>query len=76
MTTMKKALPRSYPGWPSPDVQLKYYAAVKSMDWDAVKKDLKDLMTDSKEGYPADYGHYGGFFIRMAWHATGTYRMR
>lgn len=68
--------PLSYPGFPSPDAQIEYYNALKKMDWNAVKKDLKALMKDSKEEYPADYGHYGGFFIRMAWHSTGTYRMR
>ena len=44
------------------------------IDYDALKKDLNDLMTDSQEWWPADYGHYGPFFIRMTWHAAGTYR--
>ncbi|MGE0205430.1 MAG: catalase/peroxidase HPI [Hyphomicrobiaceae bacterium] len=51
-----------------------YAAAFKSLDLAAVKKDLTALMTDSKDWWPADYGHYGGLFIRMAWHAAGTYR--
>ena len=46
----------------------------KNIDYDALKKDLNDLMTDSQDWWPADYGHYGPFFIRMTWHAAGTYR--
>ena len=52
-----------------------YAAEFKSLDLDAVKKDLYALMTDSQEWWPADYGHYGGLFIRMAWHSAGTYRI-
>ena len=51
-----------------------YRAAFNSLDYDALKADLHDLMTDSQDWWPADYGHYGGFFIRMTWHAAGTYR--
>ncbi|MBT4567739.1 MAG: catalase/peroxidase HPI [Marinovum sp.] len=51
-----------------------YRAEFKSLDYDALKADLHDLMTDSQDWWPADYGHYGGFFIRMTWHAAGTYR--
>ncbi len=52
-----------------------YSEEFKSLDLDAVIKDLTDLMTDSQEWWPADYGHYGPFFIRLSWHAAGTYRI-
>ncbi len=52
-----------------------YAAEFKTLDLDAVVKDLRALMTDSQEWWPADYGHYGPLFIRMAWHAAGTYRI-
>ena len=52
-----------------------YAEAFKSLDLDAVVKDLTALMTDSQDWWPADYGHYGPFFVRMTWHAAGTYRI-
>ena len=52
-----------------------YNKAFKTLDLDAVVQDLHALMTDSQEWWPADYGHYGPFFIRMAWHSAGTYRI-
>ena len=51
-----------------------YVAAFNAIDYNALKEDLKALMTDSQDWWPADYGHYGPFLIRMAWHAAGTYR--
>ncbi len=51
-----------------------YGEEFKKLDYKALKKDLNDLMTDSQDWWPADYGHYGPFFIRMTWHAAGTYR--
>ncbi len=56
------------------DPDFDYGEAFKSLDLEALKEDLTALMTDSQDWWPADYGHYGGLFIRMAWHAAGTYR--
>ena len=52
-----------------------YAAAFRSLDLDALIRDLQALMTDSQEWWPADFGHYGAFFVRMAWHSAGTYRV-
>ena len=52
-----------------------YREEFKKLDYTALKQDLNDLMTDSQDWWPADYGHYGPFFIRMTWHAAGTYRI-
>ena len=56
------------------DVGFDYREEFNKIDYDSLKADLNNLMTDSQEWWPADYGHYGPFFIRMTWHAAGTYR--
>ena len=56
------------------DADYNYREAVQTLDVDSLKQDLHELMTDSQPWWPADWGHYGGFMIRMAWHAAGTYR--
>ena len=55
--------------------EFNYAEEFKTLDLNAVIKDLQSLMTNSQEWWPADFGHYGGLFIRMAWHAAGTYRI-
>ncbi|KAL2204358.1 peroxidase/catalase [Sarocladium strictum] len=55
--------------------EFNYAEAFKSLDYDALKKDIAAVMTDSQDWWPADFGHYGGLFIRMAWHSAGTYRV-
>lgn len=56
------------------DPDFDYITAFNELDYAALKKDLEALMTDSQDWWPADFGHYGGLFIRMAWHSAGTYR--
>jgi catalase-peroxidase len=57
------------------DPDFDYRQEVKKLDFDALKKDMHDLMTQSQDWWPADWGHYGGLMIRMSWHAAGTYRI-
>lgn len=57
------------------DADFNYAKEFKKLDYEGLKKDLYALMTDSQDWWPADYGHYGGLFIRMAWHSAGTYRI-
>jgi catalase-peroxidase len=69
------AILHQHPPVSSPmDADFDYAAAFKQLDFVALKRDLATLMTDSQDWWPADWGHYGGLFIRMAWHAAGTYR--
>ncbi|MGB1156314.1 MAG: catalase/peroxidase HPI [Alphaproteobacteria bacterium] len=70
-----KILSQNAPATNPMDEDFDYAEAFKSLDFDALKADIMALMTDSKDWWPADYGHYGGFFIRMAWHSAGTYRI-
>lgn len=57
------------------DKDFNYKEAFNSLDFEAIKNDLQALMTDSQDWWPADFGHYGGLFVRMAWHSAGTYRI-
>ena len=54
------------------DASFNYAEEFKKLDLEALKKDLRALMTDSQDWWPADYGHYGGFFVQMTWHSAGT----
>jgi catalase-peroxidase len=56
------------------DIGFDYNEAFNSLDYNALKEDIRKVLTDSQDWWPADYGHYGGLFIRMAWHSAGTYR--
>ncbi len=58
------------------DADFDYAQAFQDLDLDALRADLAALMTDSQDWWPADFGHYGGFFVRMAWHSAGTYRIK
>ncbi len=69
-----KMLHQNAPAGDPMGADFNYAEEFKKLDLQALKKDLYALMTDSQDWWPADYGHYGGFFIRMTWHAAGTYR--
>jgi len=71
LNVLRQHDPRQNPMLPG----FNYAEEFKKLDYDALKKDLTALMTDSQEWWPADFGHYGGLFIRMAWHSSGTYRV-
>ncbi|WP_420452921.1 catalase/peroxidase HPI [Ilumatobacter sp.] len=70
-----RMLHQNHPASSPMDDDFDYTEAFGSLDYEGLKQDLRDLMTDSKDWWPADYGHYGPLFIRMAWHAAGTYRV-
>lgn len=72
---LKLNILRQHTATTNPLKDFDYAAAFKSLDYEGLKKDLNALMTDSQEWWPADFGHYGGLFIRMAWHSAGTYRV-
>ncbi|KAF2635242.1 catalase/peroxidase HPI [Massarina eburnea CBS 473.64] len=73
---LKLNILRQHTGVTNPEGKdFEYAQAFKSLDYNALKKDIAALMTDSQEWWPADFGHYGGLFIRMAWHSAGTYRI-
>jgi len=74
---LKLNILRQYSSLSNPmDSSFNYAEEFKSVDLDALKKEIFDLMTTSQDWWPADYGHYGPFFIRMAWHSAGTYRIQ
>jgi catalase-peroxidase len=74
-TQLRLNILRQHSDLSNPMGEFNYREAFKSLDLEALKKDLHVLMTDSQDWWPADFGHYGGLFIRMAWHSAGTYRV-
>ena len=74
-TQLRLNILRQHQSASNPNKDFDYVAAFKTLDYEGLKQDLRALMTDSQEWWPADFGHYGGLFIRMAWHSAGTYRV-
>ena len=72
---LKLSILRQHGEKSNPLAEANYKAAFETLDYWALKNDLKALMTDSQDWWPADFGHYGGLFVRMSWHSAGTYRM-
>jgi catalase-peroxidase len=70
-----KVLHQNPPGRDPMGADFNYAEAFKTLDLDALKKDIEAVMTTSQDWWPADYGHYGPLFVRMAWHSAGTYRI-
>ena len=70
-----KALHQRHPSGDPMGTEFDYAAEFNTLDLNAVKKDIEQVMTNSQDWWPADFGHYGGLFVRMAWHAAGTYRI-
>src|SRR5258707_12192863 len=70
-----KVLHQNSPASDPMGVDFNYAEEFKTLDLDALKRDIVDVMTTSQDWWPADYGHYGPLFIRMTWHAAGTYRI-
>ncbi|KAK4129919.1 bifunctional catalase/peroxidase [Trichocladium antarcticum] len=74
-TQLRLNILRQHQPGSNPSKDLDYAAAFKTLDYEGLKQDLRAVMTDSQEWWPADFGHYGGLFVRMAWHSAGTYRV-
>ena len=70
-----RSLQPSHPESDPMGVEFDYAAEFKTLNLDALKKDIEKVMTTSQDWWPADFGHYGPLFIRMAWHSAGTYRI-
>jgi catalase-peroxidase len=74
-TTNDRALGLQLPGYPPASVQYEFDKLVRKVDWNQVENDIEAVLTDSQDWWPADYGNYGGLFIRLSWHNCGSYRI-